>query len=67
MIKSRSPKRLWDDCLELELYTGLKYKLDGDVPEMIMSGETSHTSQFSDVVPMGDVSRLNGSISRWSF
>ena len=46
-------KRLWDDCLELESNirsntTHDIYKLDGEVPEMITSGETSDISQFSE-------------------
>ena len=51
LIKSGTPKRLWDDCLELESYirssTGHGiYKLDGEVPETIMSGEMLDISQF---------------------
>ena len=41
LIKSSAPKRLWD-CLELEFYIMSNtahsiYKLDGEVPETIMS------------------------------
>ena len=44
-IKSHAPKRLWDDCLELESYIKINtaqgiYKLDEEVPEMIISGES---------------------------
>ena len=47
----RAPKHLWDDCLELEAYIRSNtaheiYKLDGEVPKMVMSGETSNISQF---------------------
>ena len=54
LIKSGTLKRHWDDCLELESYTmsntacGI-YKLDGEVPETIMSGETSNISQFCEL------------------
>ena len=53
LIKVGTPKRLWDDCFQLESYvrsnTALGiYKLDGEVPEMIMSGETSDISQFCE-------------------
>ena len=53
LIKSGTPKRLWGDCLELESYIRSKtthgiYKLDGNVPKIIMSGETSNISQFSE-------------------
>ena len=50
-IKSGTPNRLWDDCLELEFYIrsntahGL-YKLVLEVPETIMSSATSDISQF---------------------
>eukprot|EP00804_Cyclotella_cryptica_P019398 CCRYP_006588-RA/>CCRYP_006588-RA protein AED:0.13 eAED:0.13 QI:0/0/0/1/0.75/0.6/5/0/864 len=51
MIKSGSPKKLWDDCLVLESYIRSNtahdiYMLHGEVPETIMSGETSDISQF---------------------
>ena len=51
LIKSGTPKRLWDDCLELDSYVRSNtahgiYKLDGEVPEMIMSGKTLDISQF---------------------
>ena len=53
LIKSGAPKRLWDDCLELESYIRSNiahgtYKLDGEVPETIMSGKTSNISQFCE-------------------
>ena len=42
LIKSCSPKRLWDDCLKLESYIRCNTahsinKLDGEVPETIIS------------------------------
>eukprot|EP00804_Cyclotella_cryptica_P003089 CCRYP_006074-RA/>CCRYP_006074-RA protein AED:0.29 eAED:0.04 QI:0/0/0/0.75/0.33/0.5/4/0/1079 len=53
MIKSGSPKKLWDDCLVLESYIRSNtahdiYMLHGEVPETIMSGETSDISQFCE-------------------
>ena len=53
MIKKRSPKKLWDDCLELEGYIRSNtahdiFMLNGEVPETIMSGETSDISQFCE-------------------
>ena len=53
-IKSGTPMRLWDDCLELETYITSNtahsiYKLDGEVPEMITSGKMSDISQFSEL------------------
>ena len=53
LIKSGTPRRHWDYCLELESYirsnTAHKiYKLDGEVLETIMSGETPDISQFHE-------------------
>ena len=53
LIKSGAPKRLWDDCLELESYIRSNtvhgiYKLDGEVPETIMSGMILDISQFCE-------------------
>ena len=53
LIKSSASKRLWDDCLKLEYYIGSNtvngiYKLDGEILEMNMSGETSYISQFCE-------------------
>ena len=50
---SGAPKRLWDDCLELESYIQsnialIIYKLDGKVPETIMSSKASDISQFCE-------------------
>ena len=55
MIKTGSPKTLWDHCIELEAMiwsctsNGI-YMTKGDVPETIMTGSTadiSHISEFS--------------------
>ena len=51
LLKSGTPKRLWDDCLELESYIRSNtahgiYKLDGEVPETIISGKMLDISQF---------------------
>lgn len=53
MVKTCSPKRLWDDCLELEAmiqshsYHNI-YKLNGEVPETVMTGQTADISQFAE-------------------
>ena len=49
LLWSRAP--MWDDCLELEAYIRSNnaheiYKLDWEVPEMVLSGEMSDISQF---------------------
>ncbi|KAI2500399.1 Reverse transcriptase (RNA-dependent DNA polymerase) [Fragilaria crotonensis] len=49
MVRSAAPKRLWDDCLEREAYVRSMtahdiYKLDGQVPETMVSGETADIS-----------------------
>ena len=51
LLQSRAPKLLWDDCFELEAYNRSNtaheiYKLDGEVSETVMPGETSDISQF---------------------
>ena len=53
LIKSRAPKRLWDDCLKLESYirsntVHVIYKLDGELLETIMSGEMSNIRHFCE-------------------
>ena len=53
IMKSDSPKRLWDDCLELESYIRYNiahgiYKLDGKVCETIVSKEKSIISQLCE-------------------
>ena len=54
MVKMNSPKVLWDDCLELESFIRSNtahdiYELGGEVPETIMSGETSDISSFCEL------------------
>ena len=49
MVRKRSPKRLWDHCLELASLVRSHiahdmYKLDGEVPETIMMGQTADIS-----------------------
>ena len=53
MVRSKCPKRLWDDCLERECYIRSNtahniYSLAGEVPETMVSGETSDISQFAE-------------------
>ena len=53
-LKMKSPKRLWDDCLELEalLQSNTQhdiYELMGQVPETVVSGETSDISPFCEL------------------
>ena len=50
MLKMKSPKRLWDDCMELEAYMRSNtahdiFELKGEVPETLVSGETSNITQ----------------------
>ena len=54
LLKSRAPKPLWDDCLDLEAYVRSNtaheiYKLDGEVSKTVMSDETSDISQFFEL------------------
>ena len=49
MVRSKAPKRLWDNCSEREAYvrsltTHDIYRLDGQVPELLVSGETADIS-----------------------
>ena len=51
LLWSRTPKCLRDDCLELEAYIRSNtaheiYRLDGEVPETVMSCKASDISQF---------------------
>ncbi len=51
MSRKRSPRKLWDHCLELEGYirshTALdQYDLQGQIPETIVSGQISDISPF---------------------
>jgi len=50
MVKTKTPLRFWDDCIELEAYIRSNtahdiFELNGEVPETIISGETSDISQ----------------------
>jgi len=52
MHKSQAPKVLWDDCLELEAFLqsnawNSRMIDGGEVPETVISGETSDTSAFA--------------------
>ena len=52
MVRSKAPKRLWDDCLEREacirsLTAHEIYRLNGQVPETLVSGETADISPFA--------------------
>ena len=54
LLRSRAPKHLWDDSLELEVYIRYNsahelYKLDGKFPKTVMSGETSDISHFCEL------------------
>ena len=47
MIKSNFPKKLWDDCLELEMEISScnannVFELKGEVPRTVMKGETAN-------------------------
>ena len=51
MLHTGAPKRLWDDCMELEAYiqshtASSIYELHGEVPETHVSGETADISQI---------------------
>jgi hypothetical protein len=53
MIETRSPKCLWDHCLELEAYVGSCtsndiYMTADQVPEMIMRGNTADISHIAE-------------------
>jgi hypothetical protein len=53
MIKTRSPKCLWDHCLELEAYIcsctcNEIYMTAGQVPETIMTGNTADISHIAE-------------------
>ena len=52
MLRKKSPKRLWDECMELEAYIQFHRAnghphLEGEVPETLMSGETADISEFA--------------------
>ena len=51
MLNSASPKRLWDHCIEHEALIRLNtaidiYGLEVQVPEMVMTGQTSDISNI---------------------
>ncbi|KAL7526268.1 LOW QUALITY PROTEIN: hypothetical protein ACHAXR_003858, partial [Thalassiosira sp. AJA248-18] len=53
MIKTRSPKKLWDHCLELEAYVCSStahdlFHLGGEVPETLMKGTTADISPYCE-------------------
>ena len=53
MVKKRSPKVLWDDCLEYEAvlrsHTALNlYGLQGEVPETLVTGQTADISSLAE-------------------
>ena len=53
MMKTGTPKRLWDHCIELEamirLHTALEiYALQGQVPETLMTGQTVDISNICE-------------------
>ena len=52
MVRSKAPKRLWDNCLEREAYVRSLtahdiYRPDGQVPETLVSGKTADISPFA--------------------
>ena len=53
MLKTQSPKKLWDHCLELEAYIRSctahdLFRLGGEVPETLMKGSTADISPFCE-------------------
>jgi hypothetical protein len=53
MLKAHSPKRLWDDCLELQAFikshtAGYTFGLNGETPETMLTGETADISEFAE-------------------
>ncbi|CAJ1941748.1 unnamed protein product [Cylindrotheca closterium] len=53
MLRTGTPKRLWDDCLEhrayIQSHTALIiYNLDGEVPETVMTGQTANIGPWCD-------------------
>ena len=54
MAKTQTPSKLWDHCLELEGYirshTAINsFELQGQVPEMVLSGQTADISPFVEL------------------
>jgi Reverse transcriptase (RNA-dependent DNA polymerase) len=53
MLRARSPKRLWDDCVELASLVRSNtahdiYKLNGQVPDTVMFGQTADISHICE-------------------
>ena len=53
MIMSSSPKKLWDDCLELEMEmcsctVSNVFELKGEVPRTVMRGETANITHLCE-------------------
>ena len=53
MIRTGSPKVLWDDCLELEaeIWSSTAsniFELEGEVPKTVMNGETTNITQLCE-------------------
>jgi len=53
MVHAGAPKPFWADAIELEAYVHSNtahdiFILPGEVPEMVISGETSDISQFCE-------------------
>ena len=53
MVKKGSPKRLWDQCIELEGLIHYRtahssYELGGEVPETRITGNTSNISNICE-------------------
>jgi hypothetical protein len=53
MVRAGAPKPFWADAIELKAYVRSNiahdiYILQGEVPETVMSGETSDISQFCE-------------------
>ena len=53
MVWAGAPKAMWDDAIEYEAYIQSNtawdiFMLQGETPETVMSGETSHISQLCE-------------------
>ena len=54
IVRAGSPNKIWDGALEYKAYARLNtahdiYILQGEVTDMVMSGETQDTSQFAEL------------------
>jgi hypothetical protein len=54
MMETQCPKRIWDDCIELESFikshTAIDiWQLEGQVPQTRMTGQTADISQFFEL------------------